>query len=243
MSKTVVVIADNGRLIDVTGADKESGSRYGTFVKRLLGSRNSQAVLDYGWNGDTELLITAANGEKITLDAQEVVIPGTLTVGGTPIQDLVSDGMDLALEAIEGKDGEIVVTVGEGDSSPGAPERRIIGLHPDFLDRIDALEDKVDGLFRFDALYRAGDGLQVNNGGDANTLSVKLGQGLKFEPDSGHPDSTQALAVECDSVPRQGSDMPISSGAVYDAMGMQDLQYVIGIDATGNMALYDTQTQ
>lgn len=256
--RTVVVVGEDGRLIDVTGAIKESDTHYAKFAARLLGESGDFATLDYGWNGKTKLKITGANGEQIVLDAQEVTVPGDLTIGGTPIQDLVDGRIDLELAGLTGAEGEITVTrvqnEDSGDSGDSGEQPRnlyIVGLSQHFIDRIETIEAELGGIIRMDDVYYIGDGLLADKENEPHVLSVKIGTGLKFEDedssDSESPDDSELmptsrlLSVDCDDVVQEGSLKPVTSGAVYDAIGGAASRYVVEVDSTsGNVVLYDT---
>ena len=257
MSRTVVVISESGRLIDVTGQDQEDNSHYLKFANRLLGEDGSYAILNYGWNNDVKLKITGAGGargQEIVLDANNVVIPGTLKVNGKTLQSIISDDVDLAITGIRGTQGQIVATPSDNPqaSQSGQPRKLCtISLSEDFIDRIETLEEQVEGLFRFDEVYYAGDGLVTDQ--SAHRIDVLLGNGLKFEqqeyevPDENPLASPSvitknAVVVDCDTVPHQDSIKPITSGAVYNAVAGATDRYMIDIDSvTGNVVLYDRQ--
>lgn len=236
MSKTVAIISDSGRLIDVGGTPKEDNARYLNFAQRLLGSANSTAVLNYGWNGDAKLTITGANGtgDRITLDAREVVIPGSVTIGGKTIQELIEDCVEVSVPGLVGVEDEIEVQkipnpdYDSSDSSGDQPEDvYVISLAQALRNRIDDLDAKVEALFRFDDVYYAGDGLVAERDPHTNnTINVRLGYGLKFVEvdDSGSSDPVY--------VTRPPTAVAIDPAALH-------IGNVIEVDpATGNMVLY-----
>lgn len=262
MARTVVIVGQDGRLIDVTGASGESSSRYAKFAARLLGDNGSAAVLNYGWNGRSDLVVTGASGagNSITLDAMEVVVPGDLRVGGKPLQDIVDWRIDTEMSGILGTPGEIDVTMtpadeeSGGSSDEGPRNLYTIGLDRLFLDRFTNLEDTVRDIVRLKDVFYIGDGLSLDDG-TPGLLEVKLGTGLKFEDDdessgsdspedadpSEYEPSRRAIAVDCDDVPVENSVKPITSGAVFDAIGGSEVpRYIVGVDPeSGNMVLYD----
>lgn len=258
MSKTVVVISETGRLIDVTGIDKESDSHYSYFAKRLLGEAGTYATLDYGWNGRKKLKISGANGQEILLDAQDVKISGTLKINNTPIQDIIDESIDLELSGIQGKRGEIDVLPAVNTNTGANHPRKIytISISEDLKSRITSLENQIAGMFAFDGVYYAGDGLIAIDNPVRNTINVFIGTGLKWESKeydfeiegsgSSSPSistlTKQAIAVDCESAPTPLSVKPITAGAVYEALdGVTAPRFIFGIESTtGNVVLYDT---
>ena len=254
MARTVVIVGQDGRLIDVTGASGESNPRYAKFAARLLGDNGSAAVLNYGWNDRSDLVVTGASGagNSITLDAVEVIVPGDFRVGGELLQDIVNWRIDDAMSGIVGTPDEIDVTVTPVDDGSSSDESRnlyTIGLNSLFRDRFTNLEDTVRELVRLEDVFYIGDGL-VANDGDPRLLSVRIGTGLRFDGaddpgGSDYPDGymplPRAVAVDCDNEPVEFSVKPITSGAVYAALGGAAApRYVVGFDpVTGNMVLYD----
>lgn len=253
--RTVVVVGEDGRLIDVTGAIKESDTHYAKFAARLLGESGDFATLDYGWSGKTKLKITGANGEQIVLDASEVVVSGDLKVGNKYLDDIIDERVDIELGGLTGKEGEIDVDqVPNEDSGSSSDQPRnlyIVGLSQHFIDRIETIEAELEGIIRMDDVYYIGDGLLADKENEPHVLSVKIGTGLKFEDedssDSESPDDTEfrptsrLLSVDCDDVVQEGSLKPVTSGAVYDAIGGATSRYVVEVDSTsGNVVLYDT---
>jgi len=253
--RTVVVVGEDGRLIDVTGAVKESDTHYAKFAARLLGESGDFATLDYGWHGKTKLKITGANGEQIVLDASEVVVSGDLKVGNKYLDDIIDERVDIELGGLTGKEGEIDVDqVPNEDSGSSSDQPRnlyIVGLSQHFIDRIETIEAELGGIIRMDDVYYIGDGLLADKENEPHVLSVKIGTGLKFEDedssDSESPDdaelmpTSRLLSVDCDDVVQEGSLKPVTSGAVYDAIGGATSRYVVEVDSTsGNVVLYDT---
>lgn len=256
MSKTVVVISESGRLIDVTGALKESDDHYKRFARRLLGEDGTYTVLDYGWNGRNKLKITGANGQEILLDAQYVKVSGTLKINNVPLQELISNNIDIELSGLQGTTGEINVVSDDNPDSGDNQSRKIytISLSSDFMSRFRSVENQLAGIFSFDGVYYAGDGLVTREDPVNNTLNVFIGTGLKFESKSydeliGSSESSPsittitklAIAVDCESAPIPLSVKPITAGAVYNALGGTVLRYMLSIEsATGNVVLFDT---
>ena len=259
MPGTVVIVSRDGRLMDVMGSVREADAHYSKFAARLLGEDGAFATLDYGWNGKTKLRIAAASGtgEQIVLDAQEIAIPGDLTIGGVPLQDLMDSRVDLELEGLRGAEGEITVArtpADEGSGSSDEPRNLYtIGLDRHFLDRIDSIEAELENLIRMDDVYYAGDGLTTDRESYPHVLSVNLGTGLKFE-DPEPPESSgsasdspeypepRLLAVDCIDAVEEGSKLPVTSGAVYAAIGGPASRYVVKVEsASGNMVLYDNE--
>ena len=262
MARTVVIVGQDGRLIDVTGASGESNSRYAKFAARLLGDNGSAAVLNYGWNGRPDLVVTGASGtgNSITLDAMEVVVPGDFRVGGELLQDIVNWRIDTEMSGILGAPGEIDVTVtpadeeSGGSSDEGPRNLYTISLDRLFLERFTNLEDTVRDIVRLKDVFYIGDGLSLDDG-TPGLLKVKLGTGLRFEDsdESSGSDSPEdvdpseytpphrAVAVDCDDAPVEGSVKPITSGAVFEAIGGSEApRYVVGVDQeSGNIVLYD----
>lgn len=243
MSRTVAIISDTGRLVNVLGADKENDARYLKFVKRILGSAGSKATLNYGWNGDAELVVTGADGtgERITLDAQEVVVPGNIVVAGRTLDQITSEEVDLEMSGLRGTEGEITVETYEnpdfgssGSSDEDQPRYiRVVGLSPSIMSRLRNVEERLDALFRFDDVYYAGDGLEaVREGPDVNnTINVRLGYGLKFVP------------VDDSSDSGSDADEPVYTTRPPTAIAVDlDALHIGGIvmvdPETGNMALY-----
>lgn len=256
MSKTVVVISNTGRLIDVTGVDKESDSHYSYFAKRLLGEAGTYATLDYGWNGRKKLKISGTNGQEILLDAQDVKISGTLKINNTPIQDIIDDSIDLELKGLQGKSGEIDVLPAVNTNTGSNQPRKTytISISEDLMSRITSLENQIAGMFAFDGVYYAGDGLIAIDDPVRNTINVFIGAGLKWESkeydfdiegSSSSPSistlTKNAIAVDCESAPTPLSVKPITAGAVYEALGGVAPRFIFDIEsATGNVVLYDT---
>lgn len=258
MTKTVVVISETGRLIDVTGDPKESDSHYIKFAKRLLGEDGTYATLDYGWNNRRKLRISGTNGQEILLDAQDVKISGTLKINNTPIQDIIDESIDLELSGIQGKSGEIDVLPPVINTNTGANQPRkiyTISISEDLMSRITSLENQIAGMFAFDGVYYAGDGLITIDDPVRNTINVFIGTGLKWESKeydfeiegsgSSSPSistlTKQAIAVDCESAPTPLSVKPITAGAVYEALGGVTPRFIFNIEsATGNVVLYDT---
>lgn len=253
MAKTVVIVEENGRLVDVFSRDKESDRRYAKFAARLLGESGSFATLNYGWSGKTKLKITGANGEQIVLDAQEVVVSGDLKVGNKYLDDIIDERVDIELGGLTGKEGEIdVAPVPNEDSGSSSDQPRnlyVIGLSRRFLDRIETLEIKVDSLVKFDDVYYAGDGLVAYKEQDPHTIAVRVGSGLKFEdvetsdsPDSSDPEyrpPTRAVAVDVVNAVIEGSQKPVTSDAVFHAVGGSINPYYVEIDPVShNVYLY-----
>ena len=218
-TKTIVIVSDDGRLVDASGTDKESNARYEKFVKRLLGDDGSKAVLNYGWNGKNKLTITGANGtgDQITLDATEVVVPSTLKVGGSTLQQLFDISETTALRGIRGTANEIEVLIIDNPDAgtQGQPSKLcVLSLSRHLLDRISVLEAQVRSLIRFDDIYYMGDGLKVDR--TDKRVEVRLGTGLLFEDvipdssdspsyddsgsDSPEEETTKAVAVDIEAV-------------------------------------------
>lgn len=246
-TKTIVVVSDDGRLVDASGTNKESNARYEKFVKRLLGDDESKAVLNYGWNGKNKLTITGANGtgEQITLDAAEVVVPSTLKVGGSTLQQLFDISEITALRGIRGTADEIEVLIIDNPdaSTQGQPSKLcVLSLSRHLLDRISVLEAQVRSLIRFDDIYYMGDGLKVDR--TDKRVEVRLGTGLLFEDVIPPVDSSDSSSYD-DS----GSDSPEGETTKAVAVDIEAVaeriapiilpEYSIDIDSqTQNITLY-----
>ena len=222
MSKTVVVVDGSGSLVDVKGVNGESNGRYSKFSGRLIGDSSTAATVYFGWNGRNNLLVAKAAGTKtgkVTFDTTSVVITGALSVGGKSLDSIIAASIDTEMTGIVGVEGETTVTkVKNTDTSKGSPRHKyIVGLSPEILDRLSSLERLVDGLFRFSEYYKVGDGLIVDRT-EGNVLNVNIGDGLKFAEVGPESEETTAITVDCDDVPTEGSQKPITSGGVYDAL-------------------------
>lgn len=260
--RTIVIIDENGRLIDVTGAMQEDVDRYQKFSKRLLNSNGSTAILNYGWNGNEKLTIAkdGAQGDSIFLDAKEVQISGGLKVGTKSLQTIIDESTDLAINGIIGTQSEIDVDI--TDNSGENVPRKIctISLSPDFINRVDSLEAKMSALFKFEEVYTFGDGLELTKE-NYNQLRVKIeGPGLQFidtisestednentedapeGEDTDTPVYTKALALELAQRVDQ-SDLPITARAVYsalEAIGAVALLYSIAPNTNGNYCIFE----
>lgn len=262
MANTIVVVSNTGRLVNVTGTNSESNSRYAKFAARLLGDDGSKAVLNYGWNGKNSLTITGASGAgaQITLDASEVVVPGTLTVNGKSIQEVIDDSLDLAMSGVVGTPGEIDIDVTDNPSAgtPGQPAKiYTISLSADMVDRIESLESIISGIIRFDDVYRIGDGLIVDEDYLGKILNVRLGYGLKFVTIDGSDDDPEGSAdsastsdsgesgdagedsdVDPDPMPKPRKIRAISLDPDIIAP-----RYAIEQNGLGNIVLYDTEEE
>lgn len=213
MSRTVVIVDGNGRLVTSKGVVFETSAKYKAFAARLLGDTPREATLDYGWMGKRKLSVNCggARGDEITLDAETVVIPKTLKISDKTLDELFGDILSNAFAGgIRGTDHEIDVTVTDGeDGEP--PKVCTISLSKEFLDRIDVIERQLGGTIPLTVGF--GNGLSVRNeeieisdssdssdsSGDVSDtrriVSVKLGTGLKFEG----TDGAGAVALDTES--------------------------------------------
>ena len=247
MSKTVVIVSNDGRLIDVAGTLKESGANYSKFAKRLLGDSRSTATLDYGWNGKTGLVISKGGekGARITLSAQEVVVTDSLSVGGQPLGTIIANDVDLAIDGIYGTEGEISVSTFDNPDYPGEGQPRktcMISLDESMVNRIETMEQTLEDLIVFDMAYKIGDGLTSQATGAYRTAFVKTGLGIKFVDDESDPESTKAIAADCDEYPSPASEKPVSSKGVYEAISDATEFRIEVSDETGNVVLYDMRS-
>lgn len=213
MSRTVVIVDGNGRLVTSKGVVFETSAKYKAFAARLLGDTSRGATLDYGWSGKRKLSVNCggARGDEITLDAETVVIPKTLKIADKTLDELFGDILSKAFAGgIRGTEHEIDVTVTDGEEDE-PPKVCTISLSKEFLDRIDVIERQLDGTIPLTVGF--GNGLSVRNeeietsdssessdsSGDApetrRIVSVKLGTGLKFEG----TDGAGAVALDLES--------------------------------------------
>lgn len=253
MAKTVTIVDNSGRLVDAKGVEQESSARYRKFAERLIGAGSDIAIINYGWNGAKDLSISCNGdfGNSITLKADSVFVPGDLKIGPDkiPLQDLIDDSVAIALPEIRGTPHQIDIGMEElydSDSSSEEYPRKTytVKLSKEVLDRISELEDTVNGLFRFDELYRIGDGLEAVKE-DRNLLRVKLGEGLKFTEESSSESSeeTAAITLDFDSTPTEGSNKPVTSDGIFKAIRSVPYvnPYYIDLDDDGNMVLYKNE--
>lgn len=244
MSKAVVIINEEGRLINVLGAQKESDKRYAKFASRLVSGDSPTASLNYGWNGANSLKIdkNGEKGEKITLNAKNVEVPSLFTINGTEINDLINAATDLAISGIVGTDGEISVVTTKNTNTTGATPRYTctISLDSDFIDRVTTVESTLAALFRFKEAYTIGNGLQKVTG-EENAIAVRPGEGLKFADELVEDEETARLELDYDELPTQNSRRPVTSGGIFNAIsGGGLIQWSVVVDPkTGNMKLYD----
>lgn len=250
-TKTVVVVSNDGVLVDTVGVNKESDAHYEKFVKRLLGDDGSKAVLNYGWNGRNKLTITGGSGTgaQIVLDASEVVVPSTLNIGGSTLQQLFNISETTVLSGIRGTDGEIeVVLIDNPDAgTPGQPSKlSVLGLSSALLDRIGILEAQVSGMLRFDDIYYAGDGIKVDHVN--KRIGVRLGTGLMFEdviPSGDSSSDSSSYDYSGSDSPEEEEETPKAVAVDIDAIADEIIdkvipRYSIQIDpVTHNMALYE----
>lgn len=247
MSNTVVIVSNDGRLIDVAGTIRESVANYSKFAKRLLGDSGSTATLDYGWNDKTRLVISKGGekGTSITLSAQEVVVTDSLSVGGQPLGTIIANDVDLAIGGIIGTEGEISVTPADNPDYPGEGQPRktcVISLDESMVNRIETMEQTLEDLIVFDMAYKLGDGLASQATGAYRTAFVKIGLGIKFVEDESDPESANAIATDCDEYPSPASEKPVSSKGVYEAIS-DATEFRVGVsEETGNIVLYDMQS-
>lgn len=230
---TVLTVNDAGRLTNTSGTASESHARVSKFARRILGD----GTLDYGWNGGKTLTVSAGGdrGDRITLNAKNVVIPQDIEINGTKLQDIIDSCTDLSIQGIVGVDHEIVTTLTR-NTSPGQPRLTCrIGISPEVIDRITGLEQAMADLMYFDEIYHVGDGLIVVRE-ESNRLSVQLGDGLKFKANQ---DETTSVTLDVDAVPTENSTKAMTSGGIYNAIaGIGYEGYHIAVDpATGNMVI------
>lgn len=249
-TRTVVVVSDDGRLVDAAGTPMESDSHYKKFAGRLLGDNSlyGAAVIDYSWNGRNKLVITGAGGigSQIKLDASEVVLPSTLKIGGDSgptLGELLSLSETKTLHGIEGTAGQIVVDIIENASpAAGQPDTLcVLKLSQTLLDKLANLEAQVSGMLRFDDIYYAGDGLEVDHVN--KRIGVRLGTGLTFEevlPGSDSPEDASGSDSPEEEEPVKAIAVDLNGiiEAVEAAIAPVVVpKYVIGIDSTTENAI------
>lgn len=218
MASTMVMEKD-GLLVNSKGVNGESG-RMKKLASRMLGGNSSKATLNYGWNGADELEISKGGqeGEKITLNAATTVVTGDLRVGNESIFDLLDQASAAALAGINGVPGEIKVY------SDSSDEAFMIGLDPEFLRKIEAMDAEIDDLIVASGGYSIGDGLSLDTSSGDNLLSVKLGNGLKFQNTQIGGAGGRPVTLDIESTPTPDSTKPVTSGGVYAADAYLQLQ-------------------
>lgn len=173
MSRSVVIVNEDGRLVSTDGGLKESNAKYRMFANRLVGESGSgpnlTAAVRFGWNGSGTLVIAKGGdsgswqkGDRIDVLSDIVSVSGSLRVGDKDLQDIIDDSLKSAFTlGIKGEQGEISVAVSDySGSEPYAPKKICtIGLSPDILNRIDTLEREMNTSIPSSVVF--GDGIDV----------------------------------------------------------------------------------
>lgn len=173
MSRSVVIVNEDGRLVSTDGGLKESNAKYRMFANRLIGESGSgpnlTAAVRFGWNGSGNLVIAKGGdsgswqkGDRIDVLSDIVSVSGSLRVGDKDLQDIIDDSLKSAFTlGIKGEQGEIIVAVSDySGSEPYAPKKICtIGLSPDILNRIDTLEREMNTSIPSSVVF--GDGIDV----------------------------------------------------------------------------------
>ena len=219
MVKTVVIAdTDTGLLVNPkTGTNGET-DRFAKLAGRFLSTAKPTAVLNYGFNGAQNLTLSAngTNGTKITLAAQTVNIPGTLTVQDVTLADLMRNEVNAGLQKIAGTTHEITVSYRDASSDSSGTGTVTLGLDSAVTGEIADLRRILNNFFLTDTAFTAGDGLRIEN----YTLSVRIGNGLKFvdTAESGSDSSpTRTLAVDWGANPGHDPSTPL------DALYLRDI--------------------
>lgn len=216
-SKTIVIINEEGKLIDVTGAIRESqGSNYDKFVKRLISPSNDNiSSLDFGWDGATTLhIVNKTNSDvdtTILLDADSVVVTGDFSVNGKTLDEIILDNSLEILDKIKGTPDQVDINKNETEYT--------IKLSDKFLERVNDLEQIIEKLFQFGDVFTAGDGLVLNRE-KGNKLEISVGTGLKIE--------RHYQPVEDDTI--QESESGSGSGSESESIELIELTPTLAVD-------------
>ena len=264
MSRTIAIVSDSGRLINANGLQGEgAGRRFDKFARRLVGTSGSasqkKATIDYGWDGATKLEISKDGiaGDLIELKAAKTSVSGTLSVGGNDLDVIVDNAITVSFDGIRGTDREIDVTQSvnteSGASSNSDTPTRIytISLSSEFLDRIDQIERELNQMFPSEIVPGNGLKFEDERGPEESessdpsavkVLSINIGDRLLFNG----PLGDSKLDVKVDDTPIKGSDLPITSGGVYEALKdysePASLRYILDMDENGNMVVLENDS-
>lgn len=216
MSRTVVIVNEEGRLVATKDGDKESNAKYANFAKRLVGEsfagQTPMAALRFGWNGSGKLVIAKGGnygtwqaGDLVDIQSATVSISGNLKIGNKDLQEIIDDSLKNAFElGIKGKQGEIDVTVSDYEGSDPYAPRKIctIGLGQDVINRIETLEREMHTSIPSSVSF--GDGLEV-----------KVEEDLTEASSSGSSDSSDSSSGEDPSF-RRNISVRIGSGMKFE---------------------------
>ena len=216
MSRAVVIVNEEGRLVATKGGSQESNAKYSNFAKRLVGESGSgktlTTALRFGWNGSGKLVIAKGGdygswqaGDLVEIRSSAVTISGRLSIGGKDLQEIIDDSLENAFElGIKGKQGEIDVTISDYTGSDPYAPRKIctIGLGRDVINRIETLEREMHTSIPSSVSF--GDGLEV-----------KVEEDFPGAGSSGSSDSSDSSSGEDPSF-RRNISVRIGSGMKFE---------------------------